>query len=199
VEPARDCAQLHLHFVEPIQWRYALIRPLVLLAEGTAMQRAQDTHTHPDTVRTFVRRFRQQGMLGLLPDAIAVAHRHRASRVPEVVRQEVARLKALYTGFQYRALVRIVFCTTGYRLSVHTIKKLWQHSPPAAQGALALEDYHSQPDRYQARLQVIKLYYQGWTKRSISRVLHVSRPTVSEWMRRFEVEHCAGLADKRRA
>ena len=34
-------------------WRYALIRPLVLLAEGTPTQRAAETHTHPDTVRTF--------------------------------------------------------------------------------------------------------------------------------------------------
>jgi len=95
--------------------------------------------------------------------------------------------------------VRIIFCTTGYLLSVHTIKKLWQQSPPAAQGALPLEDYHSQPDRYQARLQVLKLYYQGWTKRSISHVLHVSRPTVREWIQRFEAEHFAGLVDKSRA
>lgn len=199
MEPARDFAQLHLHFVDQLQWRYALIRPLVLLEEGTATQRAQDTHTQPDTGRPFVRRFRQQGMLGVLPNDGEVAHRHRASRVPEVVRQELARLKALYTGFQYRELVRIIFCTTGYRLSVHTITKLWQQSPPAAPGVLPLEDYHSQPDRYQARLQVLKLYYQGWTKRSISHVLHVSRPTVRAWIRRFEAEHLAGLVDKSRA
>ena len=147
MEPARDFAHLHLPFVDQIQWRYELIRPLVLLEEGTATQRAQDPHTHPDTVRTFVRRFRQQGLLGVLPDDGEVGHRHRASRVPEAVRQELARLKALYTGFQYRERVRIIFCTTGYRLSVHTIKKLWQQSPPAAPGALPLEDYHSQPDR----------------------------------------------------
>jgi hypothetical protein len=144
VAPARDFAQLYLHFVEQLQWRYELIRPLVVLEEGTATQRAQDTHTHPDTVRTFVRRFRQPGMLGVLPDEVEVAHRRRASRVPEGVQQAVARLKALYTGFQYRALVRIVFCTTGYRLSGHTIKKLWQHRPPAAQGPVPLEDSHSQ-------------------------------------------------------
>ena len=57
MEPMRDFAQLQLHFVDQIQWRYELIRPLVLFAEGTATQRAQDTHTHPDTVRTFTRRF----------------------------------------------------------------------------------------------------------------------------------------------
>jgi hypothetical protein len=199
VEPARDFAQLHLHCVDQIQWRSELIRPLVLWEEGTAAPRAQDTHTHPDTVRTFVRRCRQQGILGLLPDDVEVAHRRRASRVPETVRQELARLKALYTGFQYRGLVRIVFCTTGYRVSVHTIKKLGQRSPPAAQGELALEDDHSQPDHYRARLQVLKLYYQGWTKRSISRVLPGSRTTVREWIQRFEAEHFAGLVDKSRA
>jgi hypothetical protein len=80
VEPARDFAQLHLQFVDQIQWRYELIRPLVLFAEGTPTQRAEDTHTHPDTVRTFLRRFRQEGMLGLLPTDIEVAPRPRASR-----------------------------------------------------------------------------------------------------------------------
>jgi hypothetical protein len=78
VEPARDFAQLQLQFVDQIQWRYELIRPLVLFAEGTPTQRAEETHTHPDTVRTFLRRFRQEGMLGLLPTDIEVAPRPRA-------------------------------------------------------------------------------------------------------------------------
>ena len=59
--------------------------------------------------------------------------------------------------------------------------------------------YHSHAEPYQARVQVIKLYYQGWTKRSISHVLHVSRPTVDRWIRRFEAEQFAGLEDKSRA
>ena len=140
MEPPRDCAQLHLPFVDQIPWRYARIRPLVLLEEGTATQRAQDTRTHPDTVRTFVRRFRQQGMLGLLPDDVEVTHHRRASRVPEAVRQEVARLKALYDGCQYRAIVRIIFYTCGYRLHPKTAKRLWQQSQPAVQAALAFGD-----------------------------------------------------------
>jgi Winged helix-turn helix len=43
---------------------------------------------------------------------------------------------------------------------------------------------------------VIKLYAQGWEKISISRCLHVSRPTVDAWIKRFETEHFAGLLDK---
>jgi putative transposase len=62
---------------------------------------------------------------------------------------------------------------------------------------LDLWDYHTHPDRYQARLQVVKLYYQGWEKVSISRFLKVSRPTVDAWIRRFEAEHFAGLVGKR--
>jgi transposase InsO family protein len=196
VEPARDFAQLQLQFVDQLQWRYELIRPRVLLAEGTPTQRAEDTHTPPDTVRTFLRRFRQEGMLGLRPTDIEVAPRPRARRVPEAVRQEIARLKALDNDFQYREIGRIIFYKCGYRLHPKTAKRLWQQSQPAIHEEWALGDYHGQGDRYQARVQVIKLYYQGWTKRSIRRICHVSRPTIDRWMHRFEAEHCAGLVDK---
>jgi transposase InsO family protein len=51
--------------------------------------------------------------------------------------------------------------------------------------------YHSQPS--QSRLEVIKRYAQGWTKRSICGFLQVSRPTVDRWIRRFAAEHLEGL------
>jgi hypothetical protein len=153
VEPARDFAQRQLQCVDQIQWRYELSRPLVLCAEGTPTQRAEDTHTPPDTVRTFLRRFRQEGMRGLLPTAIAVAPRPRASRVPEAVQQDMARRKALDNDLQYREIVRIIFYTCGYRLHPTTAKRLWQQSQPAIQEALALGAYHSQGDRYQAQYQ----------------------------------------------
>ncbi len=69
----------------------------------------------------------------------------------------------------------------------------------SSQGHWGFWDDHAQPDRYQARLQVIKLYYHGWDQVSISRFLKVSRPTVDAWIRRFEAEHLAGLLDKSRA
>src|SRR4030095_50416 len=119
-----DFAQLELHFVDQMQWRYELIRPLVLLAEGTPIQRAAETHTHPDTVRTFTRRFRAQGMLGLLPNDIEVRPRGRAQRVPEAVRHEVDRLKALYAGFHSRELARILFYTFGYPIHHNTVTLL---------------------------------------------------------------------------
>jgi transposase len=164
VEPTAAFAQLQLGFTDPTQRRYEVIRPLVLFADRTATQRAQETATHPDTVRTLHRRFRQRGMLGLLPEHVEVVIRGRTTRISEAVRQEIDRLKALYEGFHYRELARILLVKVGYAIDDKTVKKLWQRSPVSCQGHLGLWDYHTQPDRYHARLQVIKLYYHGWEK-----------------------------------
>jgi hypothetical protein len=106
--PPDDFAQLQLQLVDPTQWRYEVIRPLVLLADRTPRQRADETDTHPATVRTLTRRFRQQGMLGLLPEDVQVSVRARMPRVPGAVREEVDRLEALYDGFRYRELAGCV-------------------------------------------------------------------------------------------
>jgi hypothetical protein len=96
MEAARDFAQLELRFVDQIQWRYELIRPLVLFEDRPARQRAYETQTHPETVRKLRRRFQHQGMLGLLLDDVEVVPKEKASRVSEAVVEEIARLKALY-------------------------------------------------------------------------------------------------------
>jgi transposase len=194
-----DFAQLQLHFVDHIQWRYEVIRPLVLFAEPTPAQRAAQTQTHPDTVRRLLRQFRHQGMRGWFSDRGEVGPPQRGRHVPDAVVEELHRLKALSPGFHYRELVRILFCKLGYTIDDKTVKTLWQHSPIAVQGELPFGAYHRQADRTQARLQVIKLYDQGWNKRSSSHFLHVSRPTIDRWIARFEAEHMAGLADKSRA
>ena len=82
-------------------------------------------------------------------------------------------------------------CT--HRIHHHTVKQLWQALPPAAPQQLPLLDYHSYAERSQARLEVITLYAQGWSKRSISRFLHVSRPTITAWIARFEAENLESL------
>ena len=199
MEPAEEFGQLRLGFVDPIQWRYEVIRPLVLFGDRTATQRAHETQTHPDTVRALTRRFRQQGLPGLLPRGGSTGRQPRAPRVPEAVRQEVDRLKAVYPGFHYRELARILSYKFATRINDKTAKRLWARSAVTPQGQLPLWTYHTQPERSQARLQVITLYAQGWEKRSISRFLQVSRPTIDAWIRRWEAEHMAGLLDKSRA
>lgn len=169
-------AQLELDFVDRIQWRYEVIRPLVLFGDRTAQQRAHETSTHPDTVRTLRRRFQQHGMLGLLPANIKILIRERAGRTPEAVRREIDRLKTLYDGFHYRELARILSCTFGVPFDDRTVKKLWQQRPVSCQERLGLWNYHTHPDRYQARLEVIKLYYRGWDKVRHSSVLACLSP-----------------------
>ena len=72
MEPMSEYAQLQLRFVDSIQRRYEVIRPIILLGERTAAQRVEETQLHPETVRDLTRRFRQQGML-----ALAGAHGNR--------------------------------------------------------------------------------------------------------------------------
>jgi hypothetical protein len=113
METAREFAQLQLRFVDQVQWRYELIRPLVLLEERPAppeaiRQRAHATGSHPETVRKFTRRFAQQGRLGLLPEAVALVPKSPSLHVPPEGVAEIGRLKALYEGFQYQELVRII-------------------------------------------------------------------------------------------
>ena len=64
MDSTAELAQLQLRFVDQTQWRSEVLRPLVLLADRTAPQRARETATHPDTVRVLHRRCRQQGLLG---------------------------------------------------------------------------------------------------------------------------------------
>ena len=198
MDPLADFAQLQLHFVDQVQWRYEVIRPIVLFDDRTAVQRAVETSTHPETVRKLTRRFRQQGTLGLFPEHTEVCSPSRGQQVPDEVVEELARLKARYEGCQFRELARIIQDKCNYSIDDKTVKKLWQQSPGPGQGELPFGTYHSHPQRYDARLQVIKLYYQGWNKLRISRFLQVSRPTVDLWIRRFEAEHFAGLEDKSR-
>jgi hypothetical protein len=158
MEAIHDFDQLQRHFVDHVQWRYALIRPVVLIGSRTAAQRAEATHTHPDTVRKLTRRFRQQGTPGLFPEHTEMLSPSRGKQVPEAVVEELARLKALYNGFGYRELARIIWPTLHYRIDDKTIKRLWHHPPLPVQGELPFGAYHHHADRYQARLQVIKRY-----------------------------------------
>jgi hypothetical protein len=199
VQPRLDFDQLQPRFRDPIQRRSEIIRPLVLWHDRTATQRAEETHTHPETVGTLKRRFAQQGLLGLVPDSIEIVPSGRRRRVPHAVVQALQRLTSLYDGFQSRELARIIFYQLDYRRTHHTVQRLLQQLPSPSPRQLPWLDYHSYPERAQARLQVIQLHFQGWSNTSISRFLHVSRPTINEWIGRFESDNLASLEEKSRA
>jgi transposase len=99
LEPRPNYAQLQLHFVDSVQRRYEVIRPIVLIGDRTAAQRAEETHLHPETIRDWTRRFRQHGMLGLFPEQTEIITPSRGKAVSDKVLEELARLQALYDGF----------------------------------------------------------------------------------------------------
>ena len=108
--------------VDQVQWRYEVIRPLVLFDDRTAAQRAAETHTHPETVRKLTRRFRHQGTLGLFPEHTEIVSPRRGQPVPATVVEELTRLKALYGGFGYRELARIIHYKCNERIDDKTVK-----------------------------------------------------------------------------
>ena len=191
--PFSDADDPRLTFDDPTQQRYELIRPVVVTGKRTVSEQAQETGMHPDTVSRLKRRFEQQGMLGLIPDTVEVVPARRRRRVCDEMVEELRRLKGLYDGFGYRELARIILYKFNYRMSHATVRRLWPDLSPPPPEQLPLLDYHSYPERPQARLEVVQLYFQGWGKTSISRFLHVSRPTINEWIRRFEAEDLASL------
>jgi hypothetical protein len=116
--------------------------------------------------------------------------------VPDPVVPELQRLKGLYAGFGARELARIIFHTPMYRLTGPTARRLWDRLPPAAPPPRPLLDYHSHPERIQARQEVITLSAQGWSTRRIRQFLQGSRPTIDRWSTRFARDNAASLADQ---
>jgi transposase len=196
VLPLLDTDNPQLPFDDPTQHRYEVIRPVVVLGNRTVTERAQETGLHPETVGDLKRRFEKQGMLGLIPDTVEVVAARRRRRVPDEVVDELRRLKGLYEGFGYRELARIVFHRVEYRIDPKTVKQFWDDLAPVSPQQLPLLDYHSYAEPSQARLEVIQLYFQGWSKRSISAFLQVSRPTINLWIERFETDNLKSLEDR---
>ena len=141
------------------------------ICRGHGDTRAGRTHTPTPCAPT--RRFHQQGMLGLYPAP--------SRWCPAAVRHTSLR----WCGRSWpssKASTRTSLPRTGpYSLrdialpiDHKTVKQLWQQILVAPSPQLELWDYHTHPDRVQARWQAIQLYYQGWHKVSISRFLHVS-------------------------
>ena len=152
--PFSDADDPRLPFDDPTQQRYEVIRPVIVTGDRTVSERAQEIGMHPDTVSRLTRRFEKQGMLGLIPDTVEVVPARRRRRVSDEVVEELRRLTGLYDGFGYRELARIIWYKFSYSISHSTVQRLWPDLSPPPPEQLPLLDYHSYPERSQARLEV---------------------------------------------
>jgi len=83
VSTAEDFAQYQLHFIDPIQYDYEVIRPIVLFAE-TVAERSRQTGLERTTIGAKARRFIHDGMLGLVDQRAGHAG-HKGHHYPEAV------------------------------------------------------------------------------------------------------------------
>jgi hypothetical protein len=125
-------------------------------------------------------------MVGLLPEDVEVSVGARTPRVPEAVREELDRLKALYNGFRYREPARILFITCGVSVDHKPVKALWQARGSPARGTWGSGTIMRSPTVIRPACGSSSSPIRGGEKISIHRFLRVSRPIIDAWIRRFE-------------
>jgi transposase InsO family protein len=195
VSAAEDFAQYQLQFIDPIQYDYEVIRPIVLFAE-TIAERSRQTGLERTTIGDKARRFIQDGMLGLVDQRAGHAGR-KGHHYPEAVAAYLLYVKHLYPPIHDRELVRIVQRKFGYKTNHHTVKHfLARHASPV-QLEMPLLAFAEFADAYHARWTVVRMWAEGWNKKSIAGCLKMARSHVYAIIDAFACDGFAGLEDQR--
>lgn len=195
MQPDEPFSQLHLRFTDPIQFDYEVIRPVVLFAQSTN-SRSQETEVPRTTVREKAKQFVMAGMLGLI-DQRSTANSNREEGFPEPIAKYILYLKQLYPPIHYREIVRIIGNKFGYTTDHKKVQRFLERHPIPVQLELEITHFHDFEDAYEARWLVIRMFYEGWNKKSIAAVLKLARSHVTTLIQTFEKDGFEGLEDKR--
>lgn len=195
MQPEEPFSELYLRFTDPIQYDYEVIRPVVLFSD-TITERSRETEIPRTTVSEKAKRFVEEGMLGLV-DKRSEPDRQKEIGFPEPVAKYILYLKHLYPPIHYREIVRIIAKKFGYETDHKKVKRFLEKNPVMVQLELELEHFHDFEDAYRARWAVVRMYHEGWNKKSIAAVLKLSRRHVTNLIKAFEADGFAGLEDKR--
>jgi transposase InsO family protein len=195
VSAAEEFAQYQLQFIDYIQHDYEVIRPIVLFAE-TITERSRQTGLERTTIGDKARRFVQDGMLGLVDQRAGQAGRQ-GHRYPEPVAAYMLYVKQLYPPIHDRELVRIVQRKFGYKTNHHTVKAFLARHVSPVQLEMPLLAFAEFADAYHARWTVVRLWAEGWNKKSIAGGLKMARSHVYALIAAFEHDGFAGLEDQR--
>jgi transposase InsO family protein len=195
METIEEFGQLRLRFTDPIQHDYEVIRPIVLFAKPVA-ERSRETEIERTTVSEKARRFVTEGMMGLVDQRSTKAGR-KEHEYPDPVASYILYLKQVYPPIHYQEIVRILERKFGYETNHHTVKSFLERHAIPVQLELELEAFHDFEAAYEARWTVVRMYYEGWDKKSIAGVLKLSRRHVGRLIEAFEQDGFAGLEDKR--
>jgi transposase InsO family protein len=192
---SEEFAQLRLKFIDPIQHNYEVIRPVVLFSE-TIAERSRQTDLERRRIGEKAQRFVLKGMLGLA-DQRAEKSSGQFHQYPEAVATHILYLKQLYPPIHYREIVRIVARKFGYKTNHHTVKSFLERYPIPVQLKLDFPHFHDFEDPYQARWQVVRMWVEGWNRRSIAGCLKLSRRQVGRIIKAFEQDGFVSLEDQR--
>jgi len=195
MQPDEPFSQLHLRFSDPIQYDYEVIRPVVLFAQSTN-SRSQETEVPRTTVREKAKQFVVEGMLGLV-DQRSTADSNREEGFPEPIAKYILYLKHLYPPIHYREIVRIIGNKFGHKTDHKKVQRFLERHAIPVQLELEITHFHDFEDAYEARWTVVRMFYEGWNKKSIAAVLKLARSHVTTLIQAFEKDGFEGLEDKR--
>lgn len=196
MQSPQSFSQLRLQFTDPIQHDYEAIRPIILFSQPM-VQRSDETEIPQSTISDKAKRFVKEGMLGLV-DKRTQSKSPQTQGYPDPIANYILYLKQLYPPIHYREIMRIIESKFGYKTNHHKVKRfLGQYDIPV-QLELQLSAFHNFEDAYEARWTVVRMFYQGWNKKSISALLKVSRQHVTRLIQAFEKDGFTSLEDRRR-
>jgi len=195
VSTQEEFARIQLHFIDPTQRDYEIIRPIVLFGE-TAAERSRQTRVERTVVGEKARRFVLGGMAAL-QDQRTQSRDPQEPVYPEAIAGYIVYLKQLYPPIHLREIERILLRKFGYRTNHHTLKRFLAPYDTPIQLELDLTTFSSYDDAYQARWRVVRMASEGWNKKSIADCLKLSRGHVYRILDTFEREGFEGLEDHR--
>ncbi len=190
-----DFAQIRMQVIDPLQYYYEVVRPMLLFGE-TAAERSRQTGMERTVVGDKARRFVTQGMLGLA-DGRTQPPAGEGPLYPEAIAAYILSLKQLDPPIHLREIERILLRKFGYKTNHHTLKRFLKPYDTPLQLAFDLRTFSSYADAYQARWTVVRMAHEGWNKKSIADCLTLSRSHVYTILHAFEHDGFAGLEDQR--
>jgi transposase InsO family protein/transposase len=195
VSAAEDFHQIRMHFIDPLQHDYEVVRPIVLFGE-TAAERSRQTGIDRTVIGDKARRFVTDGMIGLA-DGRTQPRPTQGPIYPEAIAGYIIYLKQRYPPIHLREIERILLRKFGYKTNHHTLKRFLEPYETPIQLELDLTTFSSFADAYQARWTVVRMAHEGWNKTSIADCLKLSRSHVYKILEAFEKDGFEGLEDHR--
>jgi len=195
VAAAEDFDRIRMECIDPLQYAYELIRPIVLFGESAA-ERSRQTGVDRTVIGEKARRFVTDGM-SALADGRTQPATGEGPTYPDAIAGYILYLKQRYPPIHLREIERILARKFGYHTNHHTLKRFLRPYETPLQLELDLTTFSSFGDGYEARWTVVRMAKEGWNKTSIADCLKVSRRHVYNILDAFDKDGFDGLKDHR--